>query len=84
MARRKSVKRLINIGLPLIVVLMIVAALTTYFWQMRLQKQDEVKMANMADMAGMTHMEHMAGMVASDSEEGTVKVSFKKNSQYSD
>ncbi|UKS27996.1 multicopper oxidase family protein [Paenibacillus sp. HWE-109] len=72
MARRKSVKRLINIGLSLIVVLMIVAALTTYFWQMRLQKPDEVNMANMADMAGMTHMAHMAGMVASDSEEGMV------------
>ncbi|KRE64709.1 multicopper oxidase family protein [Paenibacillus sp. Soil750] len=72
MARRKSVKRLINIGLSLIVVLIVVAAVTTYFWQMRLQKPDEVNMANMADMAGMTHMEHMASMAVSDPEEGMV------------
>lgn len=75
MTRRKRVKRLIYIGLPALVVLLVGAALTTYFWQMRLQKPEEMNMAQhqmtagMHDMAGMAHM---AGMESSSSAEGGV------------
>lgn len=80
-SKRKTGKRLIYIGLPLSLVLLLGAALSTYFWQMRLQKPEEINMAHhqmtagmdsMASMGDMTGMEHMEGMESSSSEEGGV------------
>lgn len=72
MARRKKGKRLAYIGVPVLLALLIGAALIIYFWQMRLQKPVEMNMAHhtMADMAGMEHMEHMDGMLGSSSDGG--------------
>ncbi|WP_224753189.1 multicopper oxidase family protein [Paenibacillus terricola] len=72
MTRRKKVKRLVYIGIPVALALLIGAAAITYFSQMRLQKPVEMNMAHhtMGDMAGMEHMEHMAGMEGSSSEGG--------------
>lgn len=78
MTDRKPAKRLIYIGLPLIVVILVGAALITYFWQMRLQKPQEINMAHhqmsagRTDMAGMEHMEHMGSMEEFSSEDGAV------------
>lgn len=90
MNKRKIVKRLIYVGLPLTLVLLIGAVIVTYFWQMRLQKPEEINMAyhqmaagmssmiNMTDMDGIAHMggmEHMEGMGNPSSEEGAVSCS---------
>ncbi|MDI4649645.1 multicopper oxidase family protein [Cohnella hashimotonis] len=78
MTNRKNVKRLVYIAIPAMVVLLIGAALTIYFWQMRLQKPVEMNMAHhqmaagMTDMADMEHMEHVAGMENSSAAEGGV------------
>ncbi|RTE05468.1 multicopper oxidase family protein [Paenibacillus whitsoniae] len=70
LTRRKTV---IYVGILLLIVLMIGAAVSTYLWQMRLQKPVEMSMAHhtmggMTEMAGMGHMEHMAGMENSPAE----------------
>lgn len=72
MTRRKKGKRLVYIGIPTLLALLIGAAVITYFWQMRLQKPVEMNMAHhtMADMTGMEHREHMAGMEDSSPEGG--------------
>ncbi|MCK9860019.1 multicopper oxidase family protein [Paenibacillus sp. ATY16] len=61
MNRRRTV---VYVGIPMLLVVLIGAALITYFWQMRLQKPVDMNMAHhtMTGMAGMEHMEHMAGM----------------------
>ncbi|MNO28546.1 Blue copper oxidase CueO precursor [compost metagenome] len=51
--RKTTAKRLIYIGLPAMLVLLIGAALTVYFWQMRLQKPEEISMAHHHMMEGM-------------------------------
>ncbi|GIP23352.1 metallo-oxidoreductase [Paenibacillus sp. J22TS3] len=62
-------------------VLLIGAVLVTYFWQMRLQKPEEINMAShqmaagmtsMANMGDMKDMEHMEGMEHSLSKGGKV------------
>lgn len=72
MTRRKKTRRLVYFGIPVLLVLLVGAAVVAYFWQMRLQKPVEMNMAHhtMAEMAGMDHMEHLAGMEASSSEGG--------------
>lgn len=81
MYRRRTAKRLIYIGIPAMLALLVGAAVTVYFWQMRLQKPAEMNMAyqrmtnGMADMAGMDDMaamEHMPGMGDSSSADGGV------------
>lgn len=65
MVRKRSVKRWFAIGVPLLLALLLGAAIVTYFWQMRLQKPEEVNMANMTHLsdammvAGAMH-EHSA------------------------
>lgn len=72
MAKRKTVKRLVYIGIPVILALLVGATLTAYFWQMRLQKPEEMNMAHDPMAAGMTDMAGMEGMEDSSSAQGGV------------
>ncbi|MEQ4483789.1 hypothetical protein [Cohnella silvisoli] len=46
MAKKRGFKRLIYLGAPLLLLLLIGVTISVYFWQMRLQKPTEINMAH--------------------------------------
>ncbi|WP_372632171.1 multicopper oxidase family protein [Cohnella sp.] len=71
MTRKRSAKRLLPIGIPLLLALLVGLTVSVYFWQIRLQKPSEINMGDhrhhSAAAVGAGMHEHAASGVACES-----------------